>query len=87
MFAAISFITELLASVADDDYLARLFDRLDDLCVVERNDGAGVDDLGGDAVLLLERLSRLESTIEYRTDGQDSDITLALDIRSPISTS
>ena len=52
--------TATLAGVGGEEDLASLFDRLDDLGVVERDEGAGVDDFGGEAVLGFEFLGGVE---------------------------
>ena len=70
-----------LAGVAHDDDASGLFDALDDLLVVEGHKGAGVDDLRGHAVLLLEDVGGLYRPVQHRADGEDGHVLAdALDV-------
>ena len=63
-----------LAGIADDEDLSGLLDRLDDLGVIERNDGTCVDDLSGNSVLLLKGLCSLKRSVKNRADGEDGNV-------------
>ena len=70
-----------LASIANEDDLTGLLNRLDNLLVVEGNDGARVDDLCRYTVLLLEDLCSLKCSVKNSTDGKNGNVlTLALDV-------
>lgn len=61
--------------------MARLLDRLDDGLEVERLDGAQVDDLGLDAVALLQLLGGDEGLADAAREGDDGEVLAgALDL-------
>ena len=59
-----------LAGVAGDHDASRLFDGLHNYRIVEGHYGAGVYDLGAEAVLLLQYVRRLKRAVERRSYRQ-----------------
>ena len=52
------------------------------LVVVERDDGAGVNDFAGEAVVVFQGLGGFQGAVEGRADGQDGQVlALSLDVR------
>jgi hypothetical protein len=80
--------TAPLAGVGGEQDFAGLLHALDDLRVVERNEGASVNDLRAQPVLRFQYLRGIQRTVEGRADGQDGQVAASfLMSGSPIVTS
>ena len=63
--------------VAGDDDAACFLHGFDDLFILEGDQGTGIDDLGGNAILILENISGLYGAIQCCSNGEDGDVRAA----------
>ena len=74
-------VASSLAGIGGEQDSAGLAHRIEHQAVIEGNQAASIDDLGGQAVVGLEPLRRLHSLVEGGSDGEDRQVvTIALDV-------